>query len=108
MLSDAAKRREYDSTDEFDDTLPTSCNPADFFKVCRGQATAGQAASWPQYCAAALVATNPCRYRCCYIPWLDLPPAARCPLPPVLGLCARVPPQRALERRPECARRRRP
>lgn len=32
-LSDPAKRREYDSTDEFDDTLPTACDPADFFKV---------------------------------------------------------------------------
>lgn len=33
MLSDPAKRREYDSTDEFDDTLPLDCKPADFFKV---------------------------------------------------------------------------
>ncbi|GBF99777.1 hypothetical protein Rsub_12217 [Raphidocelis subcapitata] len=33
VLSDPAKRREYDSTDEFDDTLPTGCDPADFFKV---------------------------------------------------------------------------
>lgn len=32
-LSDPAKRREFDSTDEFDDTLPTGCDPADFFKV---------------------------------------------------------------------------
>lgn len=32
-LSDPVKRREYDSTDEFDDTLPTECDPADFFKV---------------------------------------------------------------------------
>ena len=32
-LSDPAKRREYDSTDEFDDTLPLDCKPADFFKV---------------------------------------------------------------------------
>jgi hypothetical protein len=38
-LSDPAKRREYDSTDEFDDTLPLDCKPADFFKVktCGGQ-----------------------------------------------------------------------
>jgi hypothetical protein len=35
-LSDPAKRREYDSTDEFDDTLPLDCKPADFFKV-RGE-----------------------------------------------------------------------
>jgi hypothetical protein len=35
VLSDPAKRREYDSTDEFDDTLPTGCDPADFFKVGR-------------------------------------------------------------------------
>lgn len=34
VLSDPAKRREYDSTDEFDDSLPSSCDPADFFKVC--------------------------------------------------------------------------
>lgn len=32
-LSDPARRREYDSTDEFDDTLPTGCDPADFFAV---------------------------------------------------------------------------
>jgi hypothetical protein len=32
-LSDPAKRREYDSIDEFDDTLPQDCAPADFFKV---------------------------------------------------------------------------
>lgn len=32
-LSNAAKRREYDSTDEFDDSLPTDCDPADFFKA---------------------------------------------------------------------------
>lgn len=32
-LSDPAKRREYDSTDEFDDTLPLDCDPVDFFKV---------------------------------------------------------------------------
>jgi hypothetical protein len=33
-LSDPAKRREYDSVDEFDDTLPLDCKPTDFFKVC--------------------------------------------------------------------------
>ena len=33
MLSDPARRREFDSTDEFDDTLPTGCDPADFFKA---------------------------------------------------------------------------
>ncbi len=32
-LSDAAKRREYDSIDDFDDTLPSSCGPLEFFKV---------------------------------------------------------------------------
>ncbi len=32
-LSNPTKRREFDSTDEFDDTLPYDCNPADFFKV---------------------------------------------------------------------------
>lgn len=32
-LSDPAKRREYDSVDDFDDTLPYECHPADFFKV---------------------------------------------------------------------------
>ncbi|KAF8060498.1 histidine--tRNA ligase [Scenedesmus sp. PABB004] len=32
-LSDPAKRREYDSVDEFDDSLPLDCDPADFFKV---------------------------------------------------------------------------
>lgn len=32
-LSDLAKRREYDSTDEFDDSLPLDCDSADFFKV---------------------------------------------------------------------------
>lgn len=38
MLSDPAKRREYDSTDEFDDTLPSGCDPADFFKARRRSA----------------------------------------------------------------------
>ena len=33
-LSDPAKRREYNSVDDFDDTLPYECQPADFFKVC--------------------------------------------------------------------------
>ena len=32
-LSDPAKRREYDSIDEFDDSLPSECASADFFKV---------------------------------------------------------------------------
>lgn len=32
-LSDPAKRREYDSVDEFDDSLPLECDRADFFKV---------------------------------------------------------------------------
>eukprot|EP00884_Botryococcus_braunii_P015011 jgi/Botrbrau1/23510/Bobra.106_1s0061.1 len=33
VLSDPAKRREFDSTDDFDDTLPVDCAPQDFFKV---------------------------------------------------------------------------
>lgn len=33
-LSDPAKRREYDSTDDFDDTLPSTAHPSEFFKVC--------------------------------------------------------------------------
>lgn len=33
-LSNPVKRREFDSTDAFDDTLPYDCDPADFFKVC--------------------------------------------------------------------------
>lgn len=33
ILSDPAKRREYDSVDEFDDSLPQECRPEDFFKV---------------------------------------------------------------------------
>jgi len=32
-LSDPAKRREYDSIDEFDDSLPSECAAEDFFKV---------------------------------------------------------------------------
>ncbi|CAL8462322.1 g1855 [Coccomyxa elongata] len=32
-LSDPAKRREFDSTDDFDDTLPADCAPEDFIKV---------------------------------------------------------------------------
>jgi DnaJ homolog subfamily C member 2 len=32
-LSDPAKRREFDSVDEFDDSLPLDCSPKDFFKV---------------------------------------------------------------------------
>ncbi|KAF5448651.1 hypothetical protein F2P56_029161 [Juglans regia] len=33
VLIDPAKRRIYDSTDEFDDDIPTDCAPQDFFKV---------------------------------------------------------------------------
>lgn len=32
-LSDPAKRREFDSVDEFDDSLPEACAAADFYKV---------------------------------------------------------------------------
>ena len=32
-LSDAAKRREYDSIDDFDDSLPSGCGPTEFFKA---------------------------------------------------------------------------
>ena len=32
-LSDPAKRREFDSTDDFDDTLPADCAPDDFLKA---------------------------------------------------------------------------
>jgi DnaJ homolog subfamily C member 2 len=32
-LSDPVKRREYDSTDAFDDSLPESCKEEDFFVV---------------------------------------------------------------------------
>ncbi|KAL9659275.1 hypothetical protein QQ045_024080 [Rhodiola kirilowii] len=33
VLMDPVKRRIYDSTDEFDDEIPTDCAPQDFFKV---------------------------------------------------------------------------
>ncbi|GMH07841.1 hypothetical protein Nepgr_009681 [Nepenthes gracilis] len=33
VLTDPLKRRIYDSTDEFDDEIPTDCAPQDFFKV---------------------------------------------------------------------------
>ncbi|OMO62861.1 hypothetical protein COLO4_32862 [Corchorus olitorius] len=33
VLTDPVKRRIYDSTDEFDDEIPTECAPQDFFKV---------------------------------------------------------------------------
>ncbi|CAA6666367.1 unnamed protein product [Spirodela intermedia] len=33
VLIDPVKRRIYDSTDEFDDDVPTECSPQDFFKV---------------------------------------------------------------------------
>ena len=33
VLIDPIKRRIYDSTDEFDDEIPTDCEPQDFFKV---------------------------------------------------------------------------
>ncbi|KAL8166705.1 hypothetical protein V2J09_008204 [Rumex salicifolius] len=33
VLIDPVKRRNYDSTDEFDDEIPTDCSPQDFFKV---------------------------------------------------------------------------
>jgi len=32
-LSDPSKRREFDSTDDFDDSLPIDCSSADFYKV---------------------------------------------------------------------------
>lgn len=33
VLSDPAKRKEFDSVDEFDDYLPSTCDSGDFFKV---------------------------------------------------------------------------
>ena len=33
ILSDPSKRREYDSVDTFDDSLPSECASQDFFKV---------------------------------------------------------------------------
>ncbi|KAK1430725.1 hypothetical protein QVD17_13675 [Tagetes erecta] len=33
VLMDPTRRRIYDSTDEFDDEIPTDCSPQDFFKV---------------------------------------------------------------------------
>lgn len=33
VLIDPVKRRVFDSTDEFDDEIPTDCDPQDFFKV---------------------------------------------------------------------------
>ncbi|GKC16773.1 DnaJ homolog subfamily C member 2-like protein, partial [Tanacetum coccineum] len=33
LLMDPVRRRIYDSTDEFDDEIPTDCSPQDFFKV---------------------------------------------------------------------------
>ncbi|GFH32919.1 uncharacterized protein HaLaN_32216, partial [Haematococcus lacustris] len=33
VLSDPSKRREFDSLDSFDDSLPLDCAPQDFFKV---------------------------------------------------------------------------
>ncbi|XP_071730565.1 uncharacterized protein [Rutidosis leptorrhynchoides] len=33
VLMDPVRRRIYDSTDEFDDEIPTDCSPQDFFKV---------------------------------------------------------------------------
>lgn len=33
VLSDPTKRREYDSVDEFDDSLPSDCASEDFFKA---------------------------------------------------------------------------
>ncbi|KAL7594589.1 uncharacterized protein LOC111908545 [Lactuca sativa] len=33
VLIDSTRRRIYDSTDEFDDEIPTDCSPNDFFKV---------------------------------------------------------------------------
>ncbi|KAI9126349.1 hypothetical protein K1719_002770 [Acacia pycnantha] len=33
VLVDPLKRRIYDSTDEFDDEIPTNCSPQDFFRV---------------------------------------------------------------------------
>ena len=34
-LSDPGRRREFDSVDDFDDTLPVDCAPKDFFKARR-------------------------------------------------------------------------
>ncbi|KAK3026090.1 hypothetical protein RJ639_040762 [Escallonia herrerae] len=33
VLTDPVRRRIYDSTDEFDDEIPTDCSPQDFYKV---------------------------------------------------------------------------
>jgi DnaJ family protein C protein 2 len=32
-LMDPARRREFDSTDDFDDSLPDECHEEDFYKV---------------------------------------------------------------------------
>ena len=68
-LSDPAKRREYDSTDDFDDTLPSTAHPSEFFKVSQpliwewhlgGQATvicSAELAGCPQHalCMSAMM-----------------------------------------------------
>jgi hypothetical protein len=92
VLSDPAKRREYDSTDEFDDTLPTSCAAADFFKVSVGWGWLGGVcmASGPERkgvpddggqdgCnAAVLLRTRACTNVLGFCPRACQRPAARC------------------------------
>jgi hypothetical protein len=45
-LSDPAKRREYDSIDEFDDSLPSECASVDFFKANASNSIKMFSSSW--------------------------------------------------------------
>ena len=59
-LSNPDKRREYDSIDEFDDSLPESCAPEDFYRVRshRSIYTAMQVAAPEQPEGSRLVDSN--------------------------------------------------
>lgn len=66
-LSDPAKRREYDSTDDFDDTLPSTAHPSEFFKVCVQLSLQGTAWTGAMLCGKSTfeccsLVTSSCRH----------------------------------------------
>ena len=65
-LSDPARRREFDSTDTFDDSLPSDCAPEDFFKVLTAssallQANSSLTSSHEKFCKSRTPSRRTCK-----------------------------------------------
>ena len=67
VLSDPAKRKEYDSIDDFDDSLPLECAPVDFFKVhvCACVCVVRVSACLCLCACVSLPVPGCCQYCCC-------------------------------------------